>query len=89
MSRLIFINGDTKTDGSLTVSQRIIENEEGKKELLIEGVLVCEDYFEEINEIETIYAAIEDVFVYQEILENEKGETSYHFTAGKMERREP
>ena len=72
MSRLIFINGDIKTDGSLTVSQRIIENEEGKKELLIEGVLVCEDYFEEINEIETIYAAIEDVFVYQEILENEK-----------------
>lgn len=88
MSKLIYVNGEQKTEGKLTVSQKIIEDEEGKMKLLVEGVLVCEDYFEEIREIETIYALLKEVFVYQEILENETGETTYHFTAGSLERKD-
>lgn len=81
---LIHINDNERTSGDVEFYQRVVVNAEGKKEIVYEGVLVCDDYFEEINTISSAELLIEGVHVFQEKFSTRTDEIEYTFVATKF-----
>lgn len=82
---LIIVNETERTTGEAEISQRVVEDEDKKKFIVYEGVLVCDKYFEVIDTIKTGTLLIEGVFVHQELFSSKTSDIQYIFTATKFE----
>ena len=87
MSDLI-INRHMTTMGELSVSNRIVEDAAGKQLIVTEGILICEDYYEEIDMIESDGLTVKGVFVVEEIFTSESRNITYRFQAEELVRGE-
>ena len=87
MSDLI-INRHMTTVGELSVSNRIVEDTAGKQFIVTEGILICEDYYEEIDSIESDSLTVSGVFVVEEIFSSESRNITYRFQAEQLVRGE-
>lgn len=70
-----------KVKGRLTFETKLIEDEEGKKEIVVQGQMTTHRYFEEIKKIETSRYILKGITVYNEVFGSEDFKILYNFVA--------
>lgn len=84
MAKLIITTNNRKkyeVKGRVTFEAKLIENENGKQEIIISGKMTTHKYIEDIDKIETHRYLLTDVQVYKETFGSDDFDILYDFIA--------
>lgn len=80
----IIINDNTVLRAEVVVSNKLVEDENGNKAVVTEGVIKAREYLS-INKIETMGFTVDEITINSETFSSENGEIVYSFVAGSIE----